>query len=257
MTLLSGRNALVTGGGSGIGRAVALDLAASGVIVTICGRRPEPLHKTVQTIVAAGGHADAMVCDLTDSDAIERLAENLLETSGGVDILVNNAGFSSKVRSTRHIGAEEWRSVMDINTLGPAMLTRALLAPMIKKRSGHVVMISSMAAIRPGVMAGAVYSSAKSASRAYMDVLAAEVRQHGIRCTTILPGEVDTPILENRALPPDEEARNLMMQPEDISAAVMMAVSLPQRANVLEIAITATVPRDMSKDVEAALSRRD
>ena len=195
--------------------------------------------------------------DVTNEDEWLHAVESTVARFSRLDVLVNNAGFSSKVRSTRHIGAEEWRSVMDINTLGPAMLTRALLAPMIKKGSGHVVMISSMAAIRPGVMAGAVYSSAKSASRAYMDVLAAEVRQHGIRCTTILPGEVDTPILDNRALPPDEEARSLMMQPEDISAAVMMAVSLPQRANVLEIAITATAPRDMSKDIEAALLRRD
>ena len=256
MTTLSGRNALVTGGGSGIGRAVALDLAAAGAAVTVCGRRDKPLDETVRMMLAAGGDADAIVCDLTHPDSIENLAENLIKTRGGVDILVNNAGFSSKVRSTRHIGAKEWRSVMDVNTLGPAMLTRALLAPMIKKHFGHVVMISSMAAIRPGVMAGAVYSSAKSAARAYMDVLSAEVRQHGVRCTTIFPGEVDTPILDNRALPPDEETRRLMMQAEDISAAVMMAVLLPQRANVLEIAITATVPRDMTEDVKAALVRQ-
>lgn len=257
MTALSGRNALVTGGGSGIGRAVALDLSAAGVAVTVCGRRKEPLDETVRIILEAGGDADAIVCDLTDSEAIEHLAETLIEARGGVDILVNNAGFSSKVRSVRYIGAREWRNVMDVNTLGPAMLTRALLAPMIKKGFGHVVMISSMAAVRPGIMAGAVYSSAKSAARAYMDVLSAEVRQHGVRCTTVLPGEVDTPIMENRALPPGKEVRRLMMQAEDISAAVMMAVSLPQRANVLEMAITATVPRDMTEDVKAALARQD
>ena len=257
MTVLSGRNALVTGGGGGIGRAVALDLSVAGVAVTVCGRRNEPLDETVRLILEAGGDADAIVCDLTDPEAIEHLAETLIEARGGVDILVNNAGFSSKVRSVRYIGAEEWRNVMDVNTLGPAMLTRALLAPMIKKGFGHVVMISSMAAVRPGIMAGAVYSSAKSAARAYMDVLSAEVRQHGVRCTTVLPGEVDTPIMDNRALPPGKEERRLMMQAEDISAAVMMAVSLPQRANVLEIAITATVPRDMTEDVKAALARQD
>ena len=103
---------------------------------------------------------------------------------------------------------------------------------------------------------GAVYGAAKSASRVYMNALDAEVRRYGIRCTTILPGEVDTPILDNRALPPNEEVRGLMMRPEDISAAVMMAVLLPQRANVIEIAITATVPRDMTDDVKAALRRR-
>ena len=256
MTSLNGRNALVTGGGSGIGRAVALDLASAGAWVTVCGRRSKPLDETVRMIFEVGGEADSIACDLTDPGAIESLAKTLIQMRGGVDLLVNNAGFSSKVRSTRYIGADEWRNVMDVNTLAPAMLTRALLGPMIEKGSGHVVMISSMAAVRPGILGGAAYSSAKSAARAYMDVLSTEVRQHGVRCTTILPGEVDTPILDNRALPPSEDTRKLMMQAEDISAAVMMAVSLPQRANVLEIAITATVPRNMSEDIKAALERK-
>ena len=89
-----------------------------------------------------------------------------------------------------------------------------------------------------------------------MDVLAQEVRQHGVRCTTVYPGEVDTPILDNRPLPPGEAERATMMQSEDISAAVMMAVQLPQRAMVSDIMITATYPRDMTEDVRAALNKR-
>ena len=165
------------------------------------------------------------------------------------------AGFSSHIRSTRHIGAEEWRDVMDVNTLGPAMLTRALLPAMIETGRGDVVMISSMAAIRPNVMAGVAYSAAKSAARAYMDVLASEVRPHGIRCTTVFPGEVDTPILDLRALPPDEAKRALMMLPEDISAAVLMAVGLPRRAMISELAIVATTPRDQAPDYAAAMAK--
>ena len=256
MSSIAGRSALVTGGGSGIGRAVAVDLAAAGVQVIVCGRRLEPLHETVEMITSAGGTASALSCDLTDAKAIEKMAGQILAQHGGVDILINNAGYSSKVRSARYIGADEWRSVMDVNTLGPALLTRALIEPMIEKRLGHVFMISSMAAVRPGVMAGVVYSSAKSAARAYMEVLSAEVRPHGVRCTTIFPGEVVTPILDNRALPPDEAALALMMQPEDISAAVMMAVTLPERANVSELMITATHPRDTSEDIKAALNKR-
>tara|TARA_B100000749_G_scaffold209806_1_gene164764 strand:+ start:2431 stop:3201 length:771 start_codon:yes stop_codon:yes gene_type:complete len=256
MKSLVGRNALVTGAGSGIGRAIALDLAGAGANVSICGRRIDPLEETKNAILASGGEAEISVCDLMDPEAIEIMANQLLEKRNCIDILVNNAGFSSKIRSARYIGPDEWRDVMNVNTLGPAMLTKALLPAMIDKGSGHVVMISSMAAIRSGVMSGAVYGAAKSASRVYMNALDAEVRKYGIRCTTILPGEVDTPILDNRALPPNEEVRGLMMRPEDISSAVMMAVLLPQRANVIEIAITATVPRDMTDDVKAALSRR-
>ncbi|MCZ6890853.1 MAG: SDR family NAD(P)-dependent oxidoreductase [Gammaproteobacteria bacterium] len=256
MTTLAGYTALVTGGGTGIGEAIAYDLADAGVKVTVCGRRAAPLDETVERIIDKGGEANAVTADMTNPDDIEALAAGLIESQGGVDILVNNAGFSSKVRSARYIDADEWRSVMDVNTMGPAMLTRALLQPMIDKGRGDVVMISSMAAIRPGIMAGVVYSAAKTAAKAYMDVLAMEVRRYGVRCTTVYPGEVDTPILENRALPPDAEARAKMMQSEDISATVMMALSLPHRATVSEIAITATVPRDMSADIKAAMDKK-
>ena len=255
MESLAGRVALVTGGGSGIGRAVALDLARAGATVVICGRRLEPLAETARLIAEAGGTAETASCDLTDPEAIEGHAQSLLARHGAIDILINNAGFSSLVRSTRYIGAREWRDVMDVNTLGPAMLTRALLPAMIEKGQGDVVMISSMAAIRPNVMAGVVYSAAKSAARAYMDVLAGEVRKHGIRCITIFPGEVDTPILDKRALPPGEDKRALMMLPEDISAAVMLAVGLPRRAMVSELAIVATTPRDQAPDYAAAMEK--
>ena len=235
---------------------MALDLAGAGAHVTVSGRRADPLENTKKDILKAGGEASVLVCDLTNPEVINDTTKHLLDKRKNIDILVNNAGFSSKIRSTRFVSSEEWRDVMDVNTLGPAMLTKALLPAMIEKGSGHVIMISSMAAIRPGVLGGAVYSAAKSASRSYMKVLDSEVRKYGIRCTTILPGEVDTPILDNRALPPNQETRLLMMQPEDISAAIMMAVRLPQRANVLEVAITATIPRDMTNDVKAALTRK-
>ena len=251
MGALDGRVALVTGAGTGIGRAVAVDLVNAGAEVIVCGRRMEPLEETVSIM----GSGSALSADLTDPDAIEGLANTVVARHGGVDILVNNAGFSSKIRSARYIGAEEWRGVMDVNTMGPAMLTRALLPSMVERENGDVVMISSMAGLRPSIMAGVVYSAAKAAARAYMDVLYQEVRAEGVRCTTIFPGEVDTPILDNRALPPDASKRALMMMPEDISAAVLMSVCLPRRATVTELAIGATHPRDLSADVEAAKTK--
>jgi NAD(P)-dependent dehydrogenase (short-subunit alcohol dehydrogenase family) len=255
MNDLNGRTALVTGGGTGIGEAIAIDLAAAGVEVIVSGRRAGPLEDTVAKIEAAGGSSRCIVADMLEMADIDRLADDVL-AAGGVDILVNNAGFSSQVRSARYIGVDEFADVMNVNTTGPAMLTRRLLPPMIEKELGDVVMISSMAAVRPNVMAGVAYSSAKIAAKAYMEVLAQEVRPYGIRCLTVCPGEVDTPILDNRALPPGPQERALMMQSEDISAAVMMALALPHRAMVTEIDISATVPRDMTADTQAALAKQ-
>ena len=252
---LSGKIALVTGAGTGIGKAIAIDLATAGATVLICGRRLELLQETINAFPgSATGRAYA--ADLTDPQAAKEMAATIEQAFGAVDILINNAGFSSKVRSARYVDADEWQGVMDVNTLGPVILTKSLLPGMIEKGSGDVMMISSLAGLRPNVMAGAAYSAAKAAARAYMEVLYSEVRKYGIRCTTIFPGEVDTPILDNRALPPDETARATMMQAEDISAVVMTALQLPQRATVLELSIGATQPRDMSADVKAALTKQ-
>jgi len=181
---LDGRIALVTGAGSGIGRAIAVDFARAGAQVVICGRRREPLEETA----ALMGDAVVETADVADPASIEKLANAVLAALGGVDILVNNAGFSSQVRSARHIGPEEWRAVMDVNTLGPAMLTRLLLPSLVERSRGDVVTVSSMAALRPSIMAGAAYSAAKAAVRAYMEVLYNEVRKEGVRCTTVFRG---------------------------------------------------------------------
>ena len=250
---LKGKVALVTGGGTGIGRSTAISLAERGATVIVVGRRPEPLDEVVATI---GSAATRLAADLGDPEECVRVARETLAAQGRVDILVNNAGFSSKVRSPRYMGPEEWRAVMDVNTLGPMILTRELLPAMSAQGGGDVVLVSSIAALRPNVMAGVAYSAAKAAARAYMQVLAEEVRAEGIRCMTVFPGEVDTPILDNRPLPPDASARATMMMPEDIADVIALAVSLPRRTTMLEVSLTATMPRDMRDDIRVAREKR-
>ena len=257
MTELSGKRARVTGAGSGIGRAIAIDLAKHGAEVLLVGRRRSPLEETAAAVSSVGGQAIVDTADLTEPDQIERFAERVLARWPAVDIVINNAGFSSRIRSARFIGPEEWRAVMDVNTMGPAMLTRRLLPAMIDRGCGDVVMIASVAGLNPNVMAGVAYSAAKAAARAYMAVLASEVRGFGIRCITIFPGEVDTPILDNRALPPGAAERATMMMPEDIAAAVTMAVSLPGRTMASEITLVATHARDLSADMAAAREKQE
>jgi NAD(P)-dependent dehydrogenase (short-subunit alcohol dehydrogenase family) len=230
MGKLDGQVAVVTGAGSGIGRATALLLAAEGATVVAAGRRPAPLAILVAEIARAGGRADARTADVGDPDQATALARFALERHGRVDVLVNNAGSSSRVRNVRWVGLEEWERVFAVNMTGVYALTQAVLPDMIAPGGGTIVTVSSAAALRPGLLGGAPYSAAKAAVRNLMGHVHTVLRDKGIRATTILPAEVDTPILENRPLVPDARARATMMQPEDVAAAPSSSASRFRRA---------------------------
>ena len=109
-----------------------------------------------------------------------------------------------------------------------------------------------MAAITPGLMGGIPYSSAKAAVAAMMTAMRQELREYGIRSCTIYPAEVDTPILDNRPLPPDAKARSTMMQPEDIAEAILLCMRMPQRTIVQDLVVSPTIMRDVSEDMKIA-----
>jgi NADP-dependent 3-hydroxy acid dehydrogenase YdfG len=252
MSTFSGKTAIVTGGGSGIGREVAKLLAADGIRVVVVGRRVEPLESVVAEIKAAGGQAIAHAADLEDGDSAAGVASFTLERYGRIDILINNAGHASKVRSIRWIQPDEWQSVFKINIDAVYRLTQACLPDMLSRNEGTVITTSSMAALTPGILGGAPYSAAKAASYNLMRGLTSELRSQGIRATTIIPGEVNTPILDGRPAPPDSAARELMMLPIDVARAIHFAATMPQRTLVEEIVMTPTMPRDMKAEMKVA-----
>lgn len=246
---------MVTGGGTGIGRSTALAFGAEGAAVAVVGRRTDALTNVVAEIEEKGGTAVAITADLVDPAAPATVAERAVAELGRVDCCVHNAGFSSSVRSARYLGLDEWNAVLAVNVTGPAMLTRELLPHMIDRGSGTIVLVSSVAAVKPNVMAGAAYGAAKAAALNYMEELASEVRNAGIRCTTVLPGEVDTPILDRRALPPGEQERSTMVHPDDVADMIAAVVGLPGRAMIDQLVITPTIQRDYSADVAAARTK--
>jgi len=252
MGKLDGQVAIVTGAGSGIGRATARMLAAEGAQVIVAGRRKPPLDAVAIEIEKAGGSAAARQADVADPEQAIGLARWTLDRCGRVDVLVNNAGHSSKVRNIRWVGKEEWDTVLAVNLTGVYVLTQAVLPGMIERGGGSIVTVGSVAAIRPGLIGGAPYGAAKAAVLNLMGHIHTVLREKGIRATTIMPAEVDTPILANRPLPPDAKARAAMMQPEDVAAAVLLCVTLPRRTVIEEIVMSPTIPRDQSADIDAA-----
>lgn len=254
MGCLNDKVAIITGAGTGIGRAAAKMLAAEGAKLVVVGRRAEPLNSVVEEIKAAGGEATAHPADLMNGDAAAGVAAFTLQTYGRIDILVNNAGFSSKVRSVKYVQPDEWADVFRINTEAVYRLTQACLPDMLSRGAGTVITTSSMAALKPGILGGSPYSAAKAASLNFSNGLNSELRGEGIRATAIIPAEVNTPILDGRPAPPDDEARKLMMQPEDVAACIHLAATLPQRTVIEEIVVAPTHPRDMSAEMEVAKS---
>ena len=252
MKTLEGKIALVTGAGTGIGRATALMLAAEGARVAVAGRRKEPLEQVVVEIQRDKGTAASKTCDLTKPHEARELGAWAVKTFGGVDILVNNAGQSSHARSIRWVGQDEWDAVLGVNTTGVYALTQTLLPSMLERGAGTVITVASMAALRPGGFSGVAYGVAKAGARAMMQALHTELRNRGIRATTILPAEVDTPILDKRPLVPDAQARSTMMQAEDVARAILTCCTMPSRTVIEEIVMSPTFQRDTSKDVAAA-----
>lgn len=252
MPTLNGKIAVITGAGTGIGRSTALKFAAEGATVVLVGRRKQPLEDTATEITNAGGKATLHSADLENGDEAAGVINITLEKHGRIDILVNNAGHSSRVRSIKFVGPEEWESVFKVNVEGVYRITQAAVNDMLKRGEGTVVTVSSMAALTPGLLGGAPYSAAKAASLNLMRGINAELRDQGIRACTIIPAEVDTPILAGRPLPPDEAARSTMMGPDDVADAILFCAAMPQRTLVEQMVLMPTTPRDMSADMQAA-----
>lgn len=235
----TGKTALITGGGTGIGAACALALAAEGCRVAISGRRADKLKET-----AARHKGERPIltfdADVADRDRVARLFDWAARELGHIDILINSAGVNIPKRSMAELDPEHWDLLMRVNATGAYNCLRAVLPIMGKQGDGLIVNISSVAGLRSALVGGVAYNASKFAMRALGLTVAQEVKDQGIRVTNIYPGEVDTPILQDRPIPVTPEHRAKILQPEDVAAAVVMVAGLPPRANVPELVIKPT-----------------
>tara|TARA_Y100001970_G_scaffold42421_1_gene52884 strand:+ start:22961 stop:23743 length:783 start_codon:yes stop_codon:yes gene_type:complete len=255
MALLEGKNAIITGAGSGIGKETAKLFAKEGCNLVLSGRRKEPLIEVKNQIhnnINPNLKIFVEPTDLENLDEAKSLGQNALKFFGKIHILVNNAGHSSFARSIRFTSDEEWESVFKVNADGVFKLTQSVIENMIDNKNGTIITVSSIAALNPGLLGGASYSSAKAASLALMRSINSELNDRGIRTSTIMPAEVDTPILKGRPINPDNDARSTMMMPEDVANTILLCATMPQRTVIQEVVMAPIKDRDRSKEIEAA-----
>lgn len=230
---------VVTGAGSGIGRAIALKFAREGWQVAMVGRRPDPL-----TTAIAAGPAEArdrlasFVCDVSQAASVEAMAAEVLARFGAVDVLVNSAGVNIPRRSFRELSIDDWQAVLATNLNGAYYCVRAFLPGMRARATGTIVNINSDVGKLARDLAGPAYVASKFGLAGLTQQINAEERANGVRACSIFPRDVNTPLLDKRQSPPPAEVRARMLQPDDLAECAWLVATLPSRAIVEEIALS-------------------
>jgi len=230
-------NAVITGAGSGVGQATALALAELGWNVAALGRRKETLDETLQRAGDLAYRITPYACDIGDAEAVAKTGADILEKLGTVEVLINAAGTNAPQRSLEVLKLEDYRRMIDTNLNGAYYCVQAFLPQMRERGQGTIVNIISDAAKQASPKAGPAYSMSKAGMVGLTQAINAEERGRGIRACAILPGDIDTPLLDKRPVVPDSEARAKMMKAEDIAACVLFCVQLPPRVVVEELLV--------------------
>lgn len=206
MGSFEGRVAVVTGGASGIGRGIARALARRGASVALADLHAERLEETVRALEALGAKALGLRCDVTSDAEVERFRDAVLARFGRVDVLCNNAGVSV-LGPCERAEMEDWRWILDVNVLGLVRGVRAFVPAMIERGSGHVVNTASVAGVWAYSWDAGPYITSKFAAYGFSEVLARQLRPHGIDVSVLCPGLVTTNLGESARFSGVPEAR--------------------------------------------------
>ena len=226
---MKGKVAVVTGGSSGIGKAIAAKLTALGAEVVIAARNEARLKAAAEEL-----NALPIQTDVAEEEDVQRLAEQTLNRFQRVDILVNNAGASLAGGTVAESDPTRWWDTVRVNLQGVYLCSRAFLPGMIQNRQGDIVNILSIAS-KTAFPGGSAYCSAKAGALMLTQIMAMEARPHGVRVLALLPGAVDTPLWDMQSWSPD---RKDMLTAEQTAETAVFALTLPRQATVEQVVLT-------------------
>ncbi len=231
------QTAVITGAGSGVGRATALALAAQGWRLALLGRTKSALEETAR--LTGLGPEDVLIapCDIGRVEQVEAMKGAVLEKFQTVDVLVNAAGTNAPKRALEVLSLADYHMMIDANLHGPYYCVQAFLPQMRARQTGTIINIVSDAGKQASPKAGPGYVVSKFGLAGLTQAINAEERGHGVRACAIFPGDIDTPLLDKRPTPPPAEVRAKMMLPEDIAACALLAINLPPRVIVEEMLV--------------------
>lgn len=237
---LKGKVAWVTGAGTGIGAAAAIAYARDGMHVVLSGRRREKLEEVKAAIGDTSGEVVLEPLDVSDADAVMAVAGRIEQKFGRLDILVNSAGINVQKRSWKDVSLEGWDQVVHIDLDGCFYCCHAALPMMRRQKDGLIINVSSWAGRWVTRLTGPAYTAAKHGVCAMNESLNQEECGNGIRATAVLPGEVATPILDNRPVPVSDEDKAKMVQAEDTGDLCLFLARLPAHVCINEVIISPT-----------------
>jgi len=241
---LTGKIVWITGAGTGIGESGALKLAGAGCQIVLSGRRKELLELVAQQIIDAGHPAPLIEpLDVSNKVEVQTVVNNILQKMGTIDIAVLSAGINIRNRNWPAIETDGWDQVINIDLNGAFYCCHAVLPSMRANGSGLIINISSMAGKGVSSLTGPAYTSAKHAMNAMTASLLMEERNNGIRATAICPGEVATPILNDRPIPVSDEDKARILQAEDLGDLILFVAQQPPHVTLNEVLITPTYNR--------------
>ncbi|RYD77251.1 MAG: 3-ketoacyl-ACP reductase [Sphingobacteriales bacterium] len=238
MENISGKSALITGAGKGIGKAIAIALAKEGVNVGLLARTQSDLENVAEELKGFDIKVAIATADVSDVDSVNIAVEKIKEELGFVDILINNAGIG-KFAKFLELEVESWEEIIKINLLGPYYVTRAVVPQMIEKQTGDIINISSSSALNPAAVTSA-YSASKAGLIAMSTSLMQEMRKHNIRVTSLTPSTTATDMAIELKLTDGNPDK--VMQPEDLAELIVSQLKLSRRVFVKDAGLWSTNP---------------